>query len=77
MSGMAKMITEGGLSFNLRAFQGDSGGPLIKLTNDRATLIGIVSNGNGCARPGFPGIYTKVSVYIPWIFSVLTSNRSQ
>ncbi|GJQ73521.1 putative serine-type endopeptidase, partial [Trypoxylus dichotomus] len=35
--------------------QGDSGGPLV--TNGK--LTGIVSRGRGCAREGYPGIYTQ------------------
>lgn len=30
-------------------------------------LIGIVSTGIGCARPGLPGIYTRVSEYTNWM----------
>lgn len=47
------------------ACQGDSGGPL----SVGDTLVGIVSFGNGCARPGFPGVYTRVSEYVKWIDS--------
>ncbi|XP_052869744.1 trypsin 3A1-like [Anopheles cruzii] len=46
----------------------DSGGPLVTSNN---VLIGIVSTGIGCARPGFPGIYTRVSEYAGWIVTVI------
>jgi serine protease 10 len=35
---------------------------------NRVMLIGIVSSGNGCARKGYPGIYTKVSSFRTWIW---------
>ncbi|XP_016996375.2 trypsin delta-like [Drosophila takahashii] len=43
--------------------QGDSGGPLVV----DGKLVGIVSNGKGCARPFYPGIYANVAVLKPWI----------
>ncbi|KAK2158570.1 hypothetical protein LSH36_167g04029 [Paralvinella palmiformis] len=47
---------------------GDSGGPLIcQLSDQKWYLVGIVSFGNDCALPNFPGVYTRISKYITWI----------
>ncbi|XP_066497718.1 serine protease 33 [Hoplias malabaricus] len=54
--------------------QGDSGGPLVIKLSAGWTQAGIVSFGNGCGLPGFPGVYTRVSQYANWISSI-TNNQ--
>lgn len=50
--------------------QGDSGGPLAVRTSIAPVLVGIVSWGYGCARPGTPGVYTRVSAIADWVAQV-------
>ena len=47
--------------------RGDSGGPLTVLRRGRYELAGVVSWGISCARPQWPGVYSKVSVVRDWI----------
>ncbi|CAN9119264.1 unnamed protein product [Alternaria alternata] len=47
--------------------QGDSGGPIV---NSAKTLIGLVSWGNGCAQPNFPGVYARTAALLSFINSV-------
>nr|XP_014102014.1 trypsin eta-like [Bactrocera oleae] len=47
--------------------QGDTGGPLIY----EGQLVGLVSWGYGCARPGYPSVYTDVASLKSWIVEEL------
>lgn len=73
-AGHDKLITDmdlcaGYAKGGMDACEGDSGGPLIvRRPNDhRWTLAGIVSNGVKCGEPLLPGVYTRVSRFVPWI----------
>lgn len=68
-----RMICAGNLSEDKRvdSCQGDSGGPLMcQRSNGRWIILGITSWGYGCGRKDSPGVYTKVSKFVPWIKKV-------
>nr|XP_016998540.2 serine proteinase stubble isoform X2 [Drosophila takahashii] len=47
---------------------GDSGGPMIINDGGRYTQVGIVSWGIGCGKGQYPGVYTRVTSLLPWIY---------
>ena len=46
-------------------------GPLTYKDGGRATVVGVVSWGIGCAEKGNPGVYSRVTKVMNWINSEL------
>ncbi|GBG44660.1 hypothetical protein CBR_g78112, partial [Chara braunii] len=48
---------------------GDSGGPATTSSSSKGCpiLVGITSFGDGCALPGYPGLYTRVGAFVDWL----------
>jgi len=67
-----QMVCAGYREGGTDACQGDSGGPLVA----GGRLIGIISWGEGCARPGKYGVYTEVRHYAEWIETAGTGQQS-
>lgn len=68
-----RMLCAGNLSEDNRvdSCQGDSGGPLMcQRSSGHWVILGITSWGYGCGRKDSPGVYTKVSKFVPWIKKV-------
>ncbi|GAA0501333.1 trypsin [Paractinoplanes deccanensis] len=70
----AEEICAGYTSGGVDTCQGDSGGPMFRRDANNAWIqVGIVSWGDGCARPNKPGVYTQVSYFSSAIRSAATS----
>jgi secreted trypsin-like serine protease len=70
-------ICAGSLEGQKDSCSGDSGGPMTRAQGNEMVLVGLVSWGVGCALPGTPAIYTRVSEFKTWIAKAKTIPRGK
>lgn len=67
----ASMLICGGMpDGSLDTCQGDSGGPFVVDQAGLPILAGLTSNGVDCGSAVYPGLYTRLTSFLPWIQSV-------
>ncbi|XP_070986084.1 uncharacterized protein [Oncorhynchus clarkii lewisi] len=65
-----RMVCAGYMDGGRDVCNGDSGSGLVCL----GEVHGLVSWGQGCAVPGYPGVYVKVCEFLPWIDETMKAN---
>lgn len=62
------------LIFNFFMVKGDSGGPLfVEKGFNRHEQFGVISFGIGCGTENSPGIYSRLTTFLPWVKKVISN----
>lgn len=59
----SQMFCAGSFQGEFDFCNGDTGGPMVA----NGILVGLASWGKNCAEYGYPGVYTRISIFRNWI----------
>lgn len=68
--GVNSLCAEGAPEGGTGTCFGDSGGPLVTGERGRFVIIGVLSFGEPCARPGSPDVFGRVTSALDWIGNI-------
>uniref|UniRef100_A0A3Q1API5 Coagulation factor VIIi n=1 Tax=Amphiprion ocellaris TaxID=80972 RepID=A0A3Q1API5_AMPOC len=70
------MLCAGYLQGRQESCRGDDGSPLVTLFGSTHFLTGVVAWGQGCAQPGYYGLYANMAALVDWVQEAMKNPKT-